>query len=154
MRYALLAVGLVVLAQNAAADANKFLKAGFIRNDRGQKCTYTQSVDTNSTYFNAPLTGEMGTIVFDDARCMAASEFGLDVNKMMINNVIALWYSHDDAKFGTKVSELRAPGALQKRGQCIQSATYPIIGITVEYEVANNSVIRVRHGQSAQGCKK
>jgi len=32
---------------------------------------------------------------------MKSGDVGLDVNKMMINNIITKWYSHSDADFQT-----------------------------------------------------
>lgn len=62
---------------------------GYIQNDRGEKCWYTQRVDGNSTYFHGSLAGAMGIITFDDLRYMSEADVGLDVAKMMINNIIA-----------------------------------------------------------------
>jgi hypothetical protein len=67
----------------------------------------------------------MGILTFDDPRCMSASEFGLDVNKMMINHVITRWHSHPDAAFKTRVQDLYPTSMMQKRGLCIQSSKYP-----------------------------
>jgi len=130
-----------------------FQPKGHIQNDQGQRCSYTQTTDNDSVYFHG-LPGRMGILTFDDPRCMSASELGLDVNKMMINNVIARWHSHPDAAFKTRVHELYPTSMLQKRGLCIQSTKYPGIGITVDYEIRGNSIVRVRHGGSIQGCQR
>ena len=95
-----------------------------------------------------------GVITFDGPACMSEADVGLDVNKMMINNVIARWYSHRDAAFLTRGSELFPSSMMQKRGACIQSKKYPAIGITVDYEIKDNSIIRVRHGSSVQECMR
>ena len=84
---------------------------------------------------------------------MSDKGLGLDVNKMMINNIISRWYSHRDAKFQTRVSEMFNGSLMQKKGKCIQSKTYPLIGITVDYLIENNSITGVIHGSSIQGCK-
>jgi len=81
-------------------------------------------------------------------------EFGLDVNKMMINNIITRRYSRSDANFQTKANELYPTSMLQIRGKCIQSKTYPAIGVMVYYEIKNNSITQVFHSQSIQGCKE
>jgi len=142
------------MAAPHAALANNFQPKGHIQNDQGQRCSYTQITDNDSVYFHGTLTGRVGTITFDDPRCMSASELGLDVNKMMINNVIARWYSHRDAAFKTRVHELYPSSAMQRRGLCIQSSKYPAIGIAVDYEIQGNSIVRVRHGSSIQGCQR
>ena len=137
----------------ALAGAEQFLKRGYIQNDTAKKCWYTQKTDSESTYFHGSLKGRAGIISFDDPQCMSDSGVGLDVNKMMINNVKSRWYSHPDAKFQTRVPEMFNGSPLQKKGRCIQSKTYPIIGITIDYFTKNNSITRVIHGRAAQGCK-
>lgn len=147
-------VGAAIALAQVAYAADGFQPKGYILNDRGDKCWYTQVTDQEGTYFHGKLKGRMGTITFDDPRCMSEADVGLDVNKMMINNVIARWYSHSDAAFQTRVSELFPGSMMQEKGFCIQSGKYPIIGITVDYEVQDKSIIRVRHGSSVQGCTK
>jgi len=128
------------------------LKKGYIQNDKGKKCWYTQVVKENNTYFHGSLKGTDGIITFDNPNCMSDSSLGLDVNKMMINNVLSRWYSHPDAKFQTRVSEMYKGSMLQKKGGCIQSKKYPIIGITVDYLIKGGSITGVIHGSSAGGC--
>jgi hypothetical protein len=128
------------------------LNNGFIQNDKGEKCWYTQVVKENSTYFHGTLKGTNGIITFDNATCMSDSGLGLDMNKMMINNIISRWYSHRDADFKARVSEMFNGSALQKKGKCIQSKKYPIIGITIDYFIKGNSIAGVIHGSSVQGC--
>ncbi|WP_376695511.1 hypothetical protein [Wenzhouxiangella sp. EGI_FJ10305] len=147
-------VGAAIVLAQAAFAGDGFQPKGYIQNDRGDQCWYTQITDPESTYFHGTLKGKMGVITFDDPGCMSAADVGLDVNKMMINNIIARWYSHSDAAFQTRVSELFPGSMMQKKGLCIQSSTYPLIGITVDYEIRNKSIIRVRHGSSVQGCTK
>ncbi len=67
--------------------------------------------------------------------CMSDSGVGLFVNKMMINNTISKWYSHSVAAFQTRESEMFNGSELQKKGKCIQSKKYPLIGITVDYYI-------------------
>lgn len=137
----------------AHAGPERYLKKGYIQNDNGEKCWYTQKTNKNSTYFHGSLKGTVGIITFDDSQCMSDKGLGLDVNKMMINNIISRWYSHRDAKFQTRVSEMFNGSLMQKKGKCIQSKTYPLIGITVDYLIENNSITGVIHGSSIQGCK-
>ena len=142
-----------MMALPHAAMANNFPPRGHIQNDQGQRCSYTQTTDNDSVYFHG-LPGRMGILTFDDPRCMSASAVGWDVNKMMINNVIARWHSHPDAAFKTRVQDLYPTSMMQKRGLCIQSTKYPGIGVTVDYEIQGNSIVRVRHGSSIQGCQR
>jgi hypothetical protein len=127
-------------------------KKGYIQNDSGEKCGYTQEIVENHKYFHGSLPGNHGIITFDEPSCMSDSGIGLDTNKMMINNIISRWYSHSDAKFQTRVSEMFNGSMMQKKGRCIQSKTYSAIGITVDYIVKNNSITSVIHGSSVQGC--
>ena len=138
-----------MMAMPHAALANDFQPRGNIQNDQGQRCTYTQTTDHDSLYFHG-LPGRMGILAFDDPRCMSAS----DINKMRVNNVITRWYSHPDAAFKTRVQDLYPTSMMQKRGLCIQSTKYPGIGVTVDYEIQGNSIVRVRHGGSVQGCQR
>jgi hypothetical protein len=134
--------------------AGNFQPNGHIQNDRGESCTYTQATDPKSTYFHGTLTSRTGAITFDNPTCMSESDVGLDVNKMMINNVISRWYSHSDAAFQTRVSELYPGSMMQKKGSCIQSQKYPAIGIAIDYEIRNGSIVSVRHSSSVQGCTR
>jgi hypothetical protein len=145
-----------LLSPEAWSGAERFLKKGYVQNDNGTKCWYTQKVDNNSKHFHQSedLVGTVGIITFDDSGCMSDSGGGLGANKMMINNVISRWYSHSDANFGTRDQELYSTSALQKVGKCMQSATYPIIGITVDYVEQENSISKVYHGSSIGGCEK
>ncbi|WP_432210640.1 hypothetical protein [Marinobacter alkaliphilus] len=144
----------LVIASPAFAGSSLFQPKGFIQNDQGEQCWYHQEVVEGSHYFHDGVTANIGVLTFDDQSCMQASEFGQTVNKMMINNVISRWYSRGDANFQTRESELFPTSLLQKRGQCIQSKKYPATGIVVDYEESQESIVRVRHGMSAQGCKK
>lgn len=155
-KWIFMATGMIFLFASSAPiyASNNFQPKGHIQNDRGQKCTYTQTTNHESTYFHGTLTGRAGTIDFDDPMCMSESDFGLRINKMLINNIISRWYSHSDAAFKTKAKELYPSSPLQKKGQCIQSGKYPVIGITVDYEIHNSSIVRVRHGSSVQGCTR
>lgn len=144
----ILLVSSTVLAGPAGA-----LNKGYIHNDQGKKCWYTQVIKEKNTYFHDSLPGKNGIITFDSSTCMTDSGLGLDINKMLINNVISRWYSHDDANFQTRVSEMYNGSPLQKKGRCIQSQRYPIIGVTVDYFTKNNSITGVIHGSSVTGCK-
>ncbi len=134
------------------ADPTGALKKGYMQNDQGEKCWYTQVVKEDYTYFHGSLKEIDGIITFDNPTCMSDSGIGLDTNKMMINNIISRWYSHSDANFQTRVSEMYNGSLMQKKGECIQSKTYSGIGITVDYFVKNNSITGVIHGSSVQGC--
>ena len=141
-----------IFSATAFAGPVGALKKGYIQNDQGEKCWHTQEVKENYTYFHGSLKEIDGIITFDDPTCMSDSGLGLDVNKMMINNIISRWYSHSDANFQTRVSEMFNGSLLQKKGKCIQSKTYPDMGITVDYLIKDNSIAGVIHGSSVQGC--
>ena len=136
----------------ALGGEESYLKRGYIQNDRGDKCWYEQRTDTESKYFYAELIGTVGRITFTDPQCMSDRGLGLDTNIMMINNIISRWYSHADAKFATRVSEMYKSSMLQRKGRCIQSRTYPAIGITVDYIIGKKSITGVVHGSALQGC--
>lgn len=141
-----------IVSATVSAGPTGAIKKGYIKNDQGEKCWYTQEIKENYTYFHGPLKETNGIITFDNPACMSDSGAGLDVNKMMINNVISKWYSRSDAKFKTRVSEMYNGSLLQEKGKCIQSETYPAIGITVDYLINDNSIAGVIHGSSVQGC--
>jgi hypothetical protein len=130
------------------------LTTGFISNDAGEKCWYTQTKKEQNAHFHGQFKGTNWIIVFDEKTCMGDSGLGLDVNKMMINNIVSKWYSHSDAKFATRASEMYSGSLMQEKGECIQSKTYPMIGITVDYLIDNESITGVVHGASIQGCTK
>lgn len=138
---------------NAFAGASHFLRRGYIQNDMAKKCWYTQKVDENNTYFQG-LKNTVGIITFDNSQCMSGSRAEIDVDKTMINNVITHWYSHPDANFQTRSNEMYPGSMLQKKGQCIQSRTYRIIGVTVDYFTKGDSITGVIHGLALQGCTK
>ena len=142
----------LVLGSPAFAGSSLFQQKGFIQNEQGEQCWYHQEVVEGSRYFHNGVTANIGVLSFDDQACMKASELGQTVNKMMINNVISRWYSRSDANFQTRESEIFPTSLLQKRGQCIQSKKYPATGIVVDYEESRESIVRVLHGMSAQGC--
>ena len=142
-----------ILCSNAVlAGPVGALKKGHIRNDKGEKCWYVQVIKENNTYFHGSLKGANGILTFDNSTCMSDSGLGLDTNKLMINNIISRWYSHGDAEFQNRVSEMYSGSLMQKKGKCIQSKKYPIIGITVDYLIEGKSIASVIHGSSVQGC--
>jgi len=128
------------------------LKKGYIQNDKGENCWYTQIEKENNTYFHDALKGTNGVITFINPTCMSDSGIGLDVNKMLINNIVARWYSHSDADFKTRASEMYNGSPMQKKGKCIQSKRYPDMGITIDYFITGNSITGVIHGSSVLAC--
>lgn len=147
-----LSIFIISLALPVYAGPSKYQKKGYVQNEQGEKCWYTQKTDTNNTYFHG-MQNTVGIITFDNPQCMSGKGVAMDTNKMMINILISQWYSHSDAKFRTRTTELFKSSALQKKGQCIQSQTYPAIGITVDYFIKDDSITGAIHGQSIQGCK-
>lgn len=148
-----IAIAWLALSVNPA-NAQYDLKKGYFQNDKGAECWYTQRVEEESTYFHGTLKARRGIIKFDNPSCMRDSGLGLGVNKMVINNVISSWYSHSDAAFQTREEELYAGSFMQKKGKCIQSRTYPGVGVTIDYVVVNGSITAVYHGLAAQGCTR
>jgi hypothetical protein len=133
------------------AGPEKFESRGFISNDAGEKCWYRQKVIYDAPYFHGEsISGVIGEIVFDDPQCMRDSGDGLDANKVLINEVLATWYSHPDADFDTK--NLWNFGLYQETGKCMQSRSYAAIGIAIDYVVSDGSIVKVVHGPTLEGC--
>ncbi|MBW2090940.1 MAG: hypothetical protein JRI34_02300 [Deltaproteobacteria bacterium] len=84
---------------------------------------------------------------------MSDRGLGLNINKELINKMISRWYSHSDANFQTRIPEMFKGSLMQKKGKCVQSKTYPLMGIMVDYIIEDNCIIQVIHGSSFQGCK-
>ena len=152
-RIGVIIIILLSCALTATVHAGNYLKKGYIQNDAGEKCWYTQKTDENNKYFH-DMKNTVGIITFDNPQCMAASEIGLMGNKMMINNIITRRYSHSDANFQTRENELYPGSLFQENGKCIQSKKYSGVGVTVDYFIKNNSIIGVIHGLAIQGCTK
>lgn len=124
---------------------------GYIQNDWGDICWYKQTTIQRIQYFQT-IPNKTATLILDKSSCMKNGALAQDGNKMLINNSISRPYSHPDAKFLTRVDELYKTKLFQLRGQCIQSATYSIIGVIVEYHEANDSIYMVKHAPSAGHC--
>lgn len=142
-----------LISFKALAGPSGTPKRGYIQNDKGEKCYYMQVVLEDNNYFHGSMKETDGIITFDNPNCMADRGLGLDVNKMLINNIISRWYSHRDANFLTHPSEMFKGSLLQKKGKCIQSKKYPNIGIAIDYFIKNNSITGVIHGSTILGCK-
>lgn len=137
----------------ANADATESSLKGSVSNDAGEKCSYTQEIKLGNTYFHGDLKGNNAIMTFDNPECMKDNGLGLDINKMMINNIISRWYSLSDAKFMTRTQEMKSTSTLQQRGLCIQSKTYPSQAIAIDYSIKNESIVSVIHGATIDGCK-
>jgi hypothetical protein len=134
------------------ADAySPIQRKGFITNADGDKCWFKQNI-REETYLHS-IPADTRTLIFDDHKCMSAEGIEYSVNIMMINNFIAYPYSHDDAAFESRVEDLKEGSLFQQRGKCIQSATYPIIGVAVEYIIEGGFITSVKHAMTASGCK-
>jgi uncharacterized membrane protein len=145
----LILVSITLIAATMTSGPENGPKRGYINNIDGEQCWYDQEVKKNNSYFHEDLKGVNGIMTFDDPACMVENS----TNKMMINNVISNWYSHDDANFKTRERELYDGSMLQVKGECMQSETYPAIGIMVDYFTENGNITGVIHGGSVQGCK-
>ena len=148
----MIALLVIVLGVSGAAQGqDRYERKGFIANDAGEKCWFQQAILEDTRYFHEKLTSTIGEIVFDDPQCMSGSGAALEANKTWINRRISKWYSHKDAKFDVK--NLHRTSMYQTRGQCMQSQTYPLIGVTIDYFIQDGSIVKVRHGPSLQGCE-
>lgn len=133
------------------AGPEKFLPTGIISNAAGDRCSYQQKIISDALHFHGDsISTTIGEIVFDDPQCMRDSGDGLDANKTLINEVLATWYSHPDADFDTK--KLHESSLYQEVGVCMQSRSYAAIGIAIEYVVENESIVKVFHGPTLEGC--
>ncbi|NDW58789.1 hypothetical protein G0P98_20015 [Yangia sp. PrR004] len=72
---------------------------------------------------------------------------------MMIANIIVRPYSHADAAFQTRPEQIKSQSMFQVRGVCIQSGTYPIVGVVAEFEVQGGYIVGVKHAPAVQGCQ-
>jgi hypothetical protein len=81
---------------------------------------------------------------------MRDSGEGLAGNKTLINEVQATWYSHPDANFHTQ--NLHKSSLYQEVGECMQSRSYAAIAVAVDYVVADQSIVKVIHGPTLEGC--
>jgi hypothetical protein len=124
---------------------------GHVINIDGQKCTFSQTTSAES-YLHS-LQANTGHLVFDNPSCMSAKGLALDVNKMMIANFITGPYAQPDASFETRTGEFKKSSALQVRGICIQSATYPNLAVVAEFQINGEHISGVKHAMAVQGCK-
>jgi hypothetical protein len=140
-----------LVAEAAVAGPEKFEAKGFITNAAGERCSYQQKVVSGARHFHGDaIASTNGEIVFDDPQCMKDAGEGLDANKTMINETISKWYSHADANFDTK--NLRRSSLAQEVGQCMQSKRFAAIGVVLDYEISDGSIVKVYHGPALEGC--
>jgi hypothetical protein len=125
---------------------------GYITSSEGGKCWFNQTTDKRSRLHS--LEANTQRLVFDDPTCVKASGWEFEFNAEMIGNFISRGYSHSDAAFKTEYSDRMPTSSFQVRGWCIQSATYPIIGIAIEFVAENDSIVEVWHASTVMGCKK
>lgn len=149
----IIALFMTILTIPVTASASGHLSKGYIQNHEGAKCWYTQKKLEGASHFHKGLKGGTRLLTFDNPKCMSGNELEMSINKKMINNVITTPYSHADAKFKTRESELFNSSDLQVKGRCIQSQTYPAIGVTVDYIIGKGGIEKVYHSTALQGCK-
>lgn len=148
-----LILGAVALMFSAAPTlAREGAKLGYILNINSEKCYFKQAVETEK-FFYTDLTARTGTLTFDNPFCMKATGVDGTVNTLMIAKYVAAPYSHDDAAFQTGIGELRPAADGQSVGLCIQSATYPIIGVAFLPIITNGYISGAKHSLTIQGCK-
>ena len=129
---------------------------GVVSNHAGQDCWFGQvATDDNSvSYFYEKLTGSDTLLIFDNQRCMETEVPGLmALQQSMVNQAISTWYSLPDAKFMVSPDQLYRKSQLQVKGWCIQSATYPLQAIAVDYFVDGESLVAVVHSYAVGGCQ-
>ena len=150
MKRALLSLFTVLVAANSAHA--EFPTRGFIQNYAGEGCMFTQTAQEGSHHFyGSDLTSILRTVTFIDESCMTGSSGEMAENIANINAEIARPYSHADANFALGEHELMKGGLMQKRGKCIQSRKYPLIGVAVEYVKGKTGIAKVYHS-STTGC--
>jgi hypothetical protein len=137
---------------SASAVWADYQKRGHIFNSMGEKCTFTQTINKEAYLHSIPA--ETRHLMFDDPKCMGAEGVDKGVNEMMIANIIVRPYSHADASFQTRPGEIKSKSMLQVRGVCIQSQTYPTIGVVAEFEVKGGYIVGVKHAPAVQGCQQ
>lgn len=137
--------------QPAAHAQGQYQPKGYIQNWEGKQCWYRQTALREKHFHEA--AANTVTLVFDDRRCMQAGNLAGQINMGQINFIISRPYSHQDANFKTKVEELYETSALQVRGKCMQSATYEMIAVLVDYQVENGFITGLKHAASVAGCK-
>ncbi len=140
---------------NAGYTSSGFQDKGYIRSGEGKKCWFKQDEGRSSYFSDGGISGSVGVLTFDDPNCMSADSSGLGhmLNKDMINKRISGWYSHSDADFKTSENELYGGSAFQEKGKCMQSATYQMIGVTIDYILNKKGAIAVvNHGSAVGGC--
>lgn len=148
---AALAAVSILFSGGAIAGPEKFERRGFITNAAGEKCQYQQNILRNDVHFyGESISTTNGEIIFDDPQCMRASEDGPDGDKALINQLIATWYSHPDADFDP--ANLYKTSLHQVVGQCMRSKRFAAIGVMVDYIMADQSIAKVIHGPSLEGC--
>lgn len=146
-----LAATSVLLSGTSEAGPEKFAGKGVIDNAAGVPCAYRQQVISNALHFHGDaISTTIGELIFDDPQCMRDSGSGLDANKASISRVISTWYSHPDADFDTE--NLRKTSLYQEVGVCMQSRNYAAIGIAIDFVVSEDSIVRVFHGPTLEGC--
>lgn len=141
-------VAATLCASTAWAD---YQPRGHIVNSVGVKCSFTQTIKKEAYLHSIPA--ETRHLIFDDPKCMSAEGLDKAVNEMMITNIIVRPYSHADAAFQTRPEEIKPKSMLQIRGGCIQSQTYPIVGVVAEFVVNGGYIVGVKHAPAVQGCQ-
>ena len=145
---------LITLLTSTTANAQGFRASGSMENASGESCAYEQTMERTNPYLMSAsaqhMTGqELRTLTFDDPTCFAGYTDGTAAG------VIVNWYLGDyfqrDADFDT--ATLRSPATLQGRGRCVQSRTYQMVSIWMEFERQGDAISRVVHMRGVGGCE-
>ena len=131
------------------------LRQGHIYNEFGDQCRYVQHATHRDAppYFYDGLPGSDTLMVFADPKCMTPDVLGIDYLQEQVNVTVAKWYSNSDAAFTTAPSDLTDKFLKRANGWCIQSETYPLITVLIDYFVDGESLAAVLHGQGPPGCE-
>ena len=141
-----------ILDRVSFLDQPKGNPVGFLQNDAGEKCRYSQvaTADDSVSYFYSTLTGSDTLMILEDLTCMTpTTPIGAAFHQRMANQSIAAWY---DGFYRTDPTQLSRGGELRVRGWCMQSTTNPNHSILIEYFVDGTSLAAVAHNYGLSEC--
>ena len=145
---------IMLLMSATTVHAQGFSATGSMENASGESCVYEQTMERTNSYLMSAstqhLTGQdLRTLTFNDPTCFTGYMNGA------VADVITNWYLgiyfQPDANFDTVT--LRSPATLQGRGQCVQSRTYQMVSIWMEFERQGDAISRVVHMRGVGGCE-
>ena len=131
------------------------LNQGHIYNEFGDQCRYVQRAThrDSPSYFDGDARATDTIMVFSDPKCMTPDVLGIGYLQEQVTVTVAKWYSNSDAAFKTAPSDLTDKFFKRANGWCIQSETYPLITVLIDYFVDGESLAAVLHAQGPPGCE-